>query len=313
MATLRHVVLLVEDDANIARSVTQLLGVLGYDVVHVTSLEEGQAHVDRGEFCVLVTDLGILPQKESAKAEIELGYAMIEYARDRYPKRSESGTHLVPIIVLSAHDEHRFTREAFRRGIDDFLKKPLADNQVSLKDTIRECLRKCGREDHGVCASISRTARAGAPSSAPDTIDVAQASPRSVHLELLAEETKRNRTVVVINGRRAPITNVAFLVLLRLVDARERGLESLSKEALGALAERGFRGVALLQDQLAPYVGGVKVYKSIRGVGYALADEITATPLDRASFAGHSEHGVRTTAAGHGKESQGAKGRLRRG
>jgi FixJ family two-component response regulator len=131
-----HVILLVEDDLAIAVAVIPLLQAHGFFIIHVTSFEEAREHVDAGDFCVMIVDLGILPQKGASKPEIELGYALIEYTRARFPRRGDDDMHLLGIVVLSGHNEHRYTRDAFRRGVDDFLKKPLSDNAVSLKDVI---------------------------------------------------------------------------------------------------------------------------------------------------------------------------------
>ena len=110
-----------------------------------------------------------------------------------------------------------------------------------------------------------------------------------------------------MNGQSVDITNVGFYVLLRLVEGRMLGLEVVAKEALGARKGDSFRGTSVMQAELGPYVGGVKVYKVVRGVGYALADGVIVGDVDLHALAKHPEKRVRDVAATLAKPMKTAK------
>jgi CheY-like chemotaxis protein len=290
MPTHRHVCLLVEDDLLIAAVVIQLLRTIGYDVIHVTSLEEAKGYVDAGEFCFMIVDLGILPQKDAAKADIELGYMLIDYTRERYPRRGEDDTHLLPIIVMSANDEHRFTRAAFRRGVDDFLKKPLSDNQVSLKDVVSECLRKSGRKDHEACADVMRRARGDGTTVAP----AAPTASSGVRLAITGR-TEGNRCEISLNDASVFLPNRKFMALLALVDGRMRSVDWLDEAAFGG--DMGHKAISELQQAVVPYLPtGVRLAKNNRSRGYRLGDEIILATINVAPLAEHDDARIRKLA-----------------
>src|SRR4051812_17883038 len=114
----KHKILLVEDDQIIASAVSEHLRVLGYDCVHASSFDEARELISAGDFCAIITDLGILAFKESAKPDRELGFELIDHARKIYWRKTEEGHSLMPIIAMSAHDQHPFMRKAVRNGVD---------------------------------------------------------------------------------------------------------------------------------------------------------------------------------------------------
>ena len=190
--------------------------------------------------------------------------------------------------------DHRNGRKARRAGVDDAVVKPLDDNDESLVDTVKRLLRESGREDHARCDALTELAQRDNSKAPPAPATKSDA----VHLALPGTSSKRDRTLVLANERPVDLTNVAFYVLLRLVEGRMKGAENVSKEALGARKGEGFRGVSVLQDQLGPYVNGTKIYQSIRGEGYALADDVVIDAVDLQVLAKHDEKRVRDIAAG---------------
>ncbi len=141
---MRHTCLLVEDEPESLQSISGLLSVFGYNVIGVRSYEEALVHVEAGDFCFMLCDLGILPIPSATKPEPELGRQLIELTRARFPGTTASGKQRMPIIVVSAlHSDE--LREALLVGADDFLTKPLAGNRTPLRATLERWLTKCRR------------------------------------------------------------------------------------------------------------------------------------------------------------------------
>jgi DNA-binding response OmpR family regulator len=268
---------------------------MDWDTIVASTLEDFRERAREGGYCLAIHDLEIPASKGSIKAHVDAGLVGIQEHRARYPRCNESGLHLLPMLCMSAFArDHRNGRKARRAGADDAVVKPLDDNDESLVDTVKRLLRESGREEHSRCDALSALARReNTQSPPPPTMNG-----MTIRISLPGTISKRDRTVVRVNDRDVDVTNVAFYVLVRLVEGRMRGLEHVSKEALGARKGEGFRGVSVLQDQLGPYVNGTKIYQSIRGEGYALADEVVVGDVDLQTLAKHDEKRVRDVAAG---------------
>ena len=299
-----HTILLFDDDVEAVAGLADLFRLIGWNTVTATSLEEFRVRLREGGYCLGIHDLEVPPSADSIKAHVEAGLLGVQEHRVYYPRFNDLGVHLMPLLCMSAFaKDHRNGRKARRAGVDDAVVKPLDDNDESLVDTVKRLLRESGREDHSRCAEVTKLARQAASTPPPAT----SASTSSVRIDVPGTDTKRDRTLVVMNGQSVDITNVAFYVLLRLVEGRMRGLECVTKEALGARKGDGFRGTSVMQAELGPYVGSVKLYQSVRGKGYALADEVVIGDVDVASLAKHSEKRVRDVAAALTKPPKAAR------
>lgn len=108
----RHVLLLVEDDAPLRRSLVLLLDDEGFDALEAGSGTEGVAQLERSPDAVLV-DLG-LPDVDG----IELC------------GRLRAGTP-APIVVLTGGRGDGQVERALQAGADDFLRKPVPSDELA--------------------------------------------------------------------------------------------------------------------------------------------------------------------------------------
>ena len=100
-------ILLVEDDARIARDLTAALGMAGYVVDHETSGEEAWFKGDTENYDAVILDLG-LPSMD--------GLAVL--------KRWREAGRAVPVLILTARGSWRERVEGIDAGADDYLPKP---------------------------------------------------------------------------------------------------------------------------------------------------------------------------------------------
>jgi CheY-like chemotaxis protein len=165
----RHRALLVEDDAEMAEELGDLLESLGHDHLHASTQEEAELLIERGEpFCFAILDLQIPANAGSIKARVEAGLGVLELLRARFPHRNAQDEHGMQLLVMSGHAKDTPSAvNALQLGGDDFVVKPLSENKQSLPEKIRVALKRSGRESHSACAAVSRHARAKAPGQGP--------------------------------------------------------------------------------------------------------------------------------------------------
>ncbi len=119
MAVPRHLLLLVEDDAPLRRSLLLLLADEGFDAVEASTGEAGLRQLDAGPDAVLL-DLG-LPDID--------GLELCGLLRQRTT---------APIVVLSGRRSSGDPERALAAGADDFLTKPFPTGQLA--DRLRALL-----------------------------------------------------------------------------------------------------------------------------------------------------------------------------
>lgn len=108
-------VLLLEDNADIARVLTTILRFEGYDVTLEKDGLRGLEAARRREWCAIVLDLG-LPRLSGWEI-----LAALEEDEVQHP----------PVIVVSATAEATRREEALRRGAVEYLVKPVAAEVVA--------------------------------------------------------------------------------------------------------------------------------------------------------------------------------------
>lgn len=159
--TTGHTALIVEDEPEMAAEIADLLRSFGHAHVHVETLADARAQLDRGDFCYVLLDLQIKADSQSIKPRVESGMALLREIRQRYPAHGVEGKHLMPVIVISGHGKEPFNIiGAYRDGIDDFIMKPLGMHGQDVSSQIRLCLQKAGRADHAQCEARTRQAMA---------------------------------------------------------------------------------------------------------------------------------------------------------
>jgi DNA-binding response OmpR family regulator len=161
------VALIVEDEPDIAADLGDLVASLGHDHLHAATQEEARSIVERGGFCYVLLDLQIKLNAGSIKARIEAGTGVLELVRHLYPGRVDDHWHELPVIVVSGHTAIDTVAETFKRGIDDFIPKPV-DERSPIAQKIRECLRRSGRADHACCEKLRSPKGATSPEATRD-------------------------------------------------------------------------------------------------------------------------------------------------
>lgn len=117
-------VLLVEDQRDIAANIWDFLERRGYHVDHAFDGEAGMAAALRGNFDVIVLDLG-LPRLDG-----------LELCR-----RLRETDQRTPVLMLTARDTLDDKLRGFAEGADDYLVKPFAMRELEAR--IRAVYRRC--------------------------------------------------------------------------------------------------------------------------------------------------------------------------
>jgi len=106
-------VLVVDDDASVARVLAATLRQLGFAARSVASAEEALVALDREPFDAMVTDLR-MPKMDGLELLREV-------------QRRELG---VPVVVITAHGSIPVAVDAMRRGAADFVTKPFEREEI---------------------------------------------------------------------------------------------------------------------------------------------------------------------------------------
>jgi CheY-like chemotaxis protein len=244
----RHIALLVEDEPEIAKDLGELLESIGHGHVHVTNAADARRLIEKGEFCYVLLDLQILAHADSIKPHVEAGLNVLEFTREKYPRRDSCHDkwHLMPVLVVSGHaKEHHYVVEAFHGGADDFITKPVSESKPPFKDKIQDALRRAGREKHDCCREVTLLARtAGAQLAPADGVD------GRLSMTITGRQEEQ-RTVITIADRAVPLTASSFFLMMNLVAGRTRDEAGwVHKRDLGARTEQGYKGISRLKDEV---------------------------------------------------------------
>ncbi len=104
----KPLILLVDDEENLRRTLALILIREGYDVDMAATVNEARQHFDSTSYDLTFLDLK-LPDAN--------GLTLLPELRSRFPE--------MPVVVLTAHDKLDAAIEAVRQGARDYLLKPL--------------------------------------------------------------------------------------------------------------------------------------------------------------------------------------------
>jgi two-component system cell cycle response regulator len=111
-------ILYVEDHRSVAMATREILQNDGYTVVHVTSGEEALKLFSEEDFDLVLTDLLL---------EGELcGTALVRAIRNF----ADTGKQQIPVVAISAYGDHARRLELFRCGVNDYVQKPVLDEEL---------------------------------------------------------------------------------------------------------------------------------------------------------------------------------------
>lgn len=119
-------ILIIEDDAALARSITALLRASGHAVDHVATGEDALSVIGREPYATIILDVG-LPDRD--------GFSVLAEIRRRGER--------VPVLMLTARDALDDRVRGLDLGADDYLRKPFEPEELEAR------LRALGRRRGG--------------------------------------------------------------------------------------------------------------------------------------------------------------------
>ncbi|MBF0341839.1 MAG: response regulator [Magnetococcales bacterium] len=283
-----HTVLVVEDDLEMAEEVKDLLRSMGHETLHVSSREEALDLLDNGQFCFVLLDLQIKPAAESIKPQVLAGQTLLGEIRSRYPCRNQDDQHYLQIAVMSGYAKERSdVIKSLRNGADDFIVKPLWENNPSFGEKIVQALANSGRHDHADCPGIMQYARRSC------TANGQAVTPATSGVQLsITGEVQGKRTGIEMDGKQIPLPDAQFILLMRLVAARFRNDQGwIHKDDLGSRDAEGFKGISNLNTAIQPFLPpGVPFYENDKKGSYRIGSGIEIGQVDHGRLA---QHGLR--------------------
>ncbi|ABK43871.1 response regulator receiver protein [Magnetococcus marinus MC-1] len=296
----KHVALIVEDDLNLAEALGDLLKSLGHDFIHAETQEEGLRLMEEGQFCFAILDLQIKVDADAIYPMVEAGAQLQRQIRDRYPNRNDNDQHHLQILAMSGHAKEMFNVIGMlQNGADDFILKPLGENNPPLHVKIQECLQKSGRENHADCAHIMELARGKPSRSNSRPVAPKRKTERSDISLTIPGQIEGKRTEVAINGVSQHLPDAQLLLLMRMVAGRAQDDSGwVHKQDLGSRDADGFKGMSNLNSSLKPLLpGGMSFYENDKMGSYRIKPEIIIGEIDHTQLALHSQREIRQLSA----------------
>jgi two-component system, OmpR family, response regulator len=231
--------LLIDDDAKLARLLTEYLGGQGISVTHAADGPRGLLACAKGAFDVVLLDL-MLPGMD--------GLAVCQKLRQQGRQ--------IPIVMLTARGEETDRIVGLELGADDYLPKPF--NPRELLARIRAIMRRTRPDTQG----------GDSPEDAPLQIRDLMLDPRSRQVTLRGTEVRL--TTYEFELLRLLMRDAGRVL------SRERLLDRLKGEEFESFDRSIDVHVSRLRQKLEQNPKDPKWIKTIRGVGYLLAssDEI---------------------------------------
>ena len=115
--------LVVDDDENLCKLLTEELSEIGYRTNYVTSAEKALEYVNDNQVELMLLDLK-MPEKD--------GFYVLRQLRERNSP--------VKVIVLTAYADVKSAIDSARLGAEDFISKPYDFDELII--TIRKVLQK---------------------------------------------------------------------------------------------------------------------------------------------------------------------------
>ncbi len=255
-----HAVLIVEDDPREAAIVAAAVRSRGDTPYVVGTVEEALAALEARQYCYCLVDQQLPTGGGEMMPMLGGGECVMGAIREKDGRLNARKCHVTPILVLTGYTAREdFVAKMFELGCDAFLSKPLGEKVEVLLDRIREMTRRAGRGEHGACAELNRgagpcrvpgegvvgavgvVAAAAAATVVAEVAPAAEVAASRTIVKLVIDGRKvGTRTVVEVNGEERSMQDGKFVILLRLVVAREKSAEGwASREELGL--ERGNR------------------------------------------------------------------------
>lgn len=118
-------ILLIEDDADIIKNLSELLQEEGFAAVSATTRRDAMEILEREQFDLVLLDL-MLPDGS--------GYSICRYIKKEWE---------LPVIILTALEDEASVVTGFDQGADDYIAKPF--RPLELISRIKNVLRRSGK------------------------------------------------------------------------------------------------------------------------------------------------------------------------
>ena len=253
----RHVALIIEDDKETAEDLVEILRSAECDNVIVDNHEDALSTLQRRSFCLILLDLQIKSESDSIKGHVEHGKALLRKIRQAHGDHNGTAFWLPVLIVSGFAREREEAVEVMKDGANDVIQKPLNNQQVS--NRIRRALEASGRTIHALCRDKPPTWR-------PDLSE-------EVLISVPGDRIGR-RTRVMVGHAPVDLTDASLKVLLRLMVGLRKGAQ-VHKIDFGFRADRGFKGISNLRNELKPALAGADIIKNHYHGNYSFTDQVT--------------------------------------
>jgi len=228
-------ILIIEDDAALARSLSALLRAGGHAVDHVATGGDALAVIGSEPYALAILDVG-LPDIDGFTVLAEL------------PRRGARP----PVLMLTARDALDDRGRGLELGADDYLTKPFEPRELLVR--IRNLLRR-GRSEPAAAVEAMRYAHFG-----PWRLDLVQR-------RLVAPD---ERLVMLSSAEYRLLCR--FIEEPNMVLARETLLPE--RRATAAFDRTIDLQISRLRQKLAVLPGGSELILTVRGEGYVLASAV---------------------------------------
>lgn len=256
--TQRHLVLIVEDDAETAGDLQQILLSLDCDSIVADNRKSALAELRKKSFCLVLLDLQIKDAADSIKGHVAHGKALLRNIREQHGDHTGTA-YWLPVLVVSGFARERDEAlDVMKGGAHDVIQKPFEARAVS--EAVTQALHGSGRLSHERCHE-------------PPTAQVPNLKEGIVIA--IPGDRIRNRTRITIASRSVNLTDASLKLLLHLIVGQKNG-KPVHKLDLGAKNEQGFKGISNLRNELRPHLGGLDIIHNDYHGHYQFKENVTA-------------------------------------
>lgn len=242
-------ILLIDDDIEFTELLTELLSLEGFEITVAHNGKEGLNELESNYYDLVLLDV-MMP--------IMSGTETLKKLRETYS---------IPVLMLSARDEHIDRILGLELGADDYLPKPFNDRELIAR--IKAILRRSSN-------STILTHNEKQPDSTQNKVTDANLA-KELYFGGLTLYSGRQQ--VVYDGEILDLTGTEFALLHILIRNAGKVLsrEHLSMEILGKYLTPYDRAIDMhisnLRKKLPPRKDNLPWFKTLRGRGYLLVTE----------------------------------------
>lgn len=270
--TAKHLVLIVEDEPEIAGELEKITLALNCEPLVIDNQEQAFAAIKERRVCLVLLDLNIKFSPDNMAGHVEAGRNLLRDIRRVHPELV-GRCHRLPVLVISGNTgEVEIAVDVMDDdGADRVIRKMMFKSD-EVSEHMRRLLERSGRATHEMCGQTVVLPPPGVG--------------ERITLTIPGDRVRRT-TRVFLGAKGALLPNRCLVVLLELVAAKLSDPVNCSvhKTDLGGSEDKGFKGVADLRKELRVATGeGVDVIVNGHDGTYRLVDEIDIGRIDTAAL-----------------------------